>query len=78
MTKILCFNANEERIPFITEWSEKHNIQVDYVSEFLTLENVDMVKDYDGITVAQVGEFDFFAHLDRDTYRQFTIIFTLR
>lgn len=58
MTKILCFNANEERIPFITEWSEKHNIQVDYVSEFLTLENVDMVKDYDGITVAQVGEFD--------------------
>ena len=58
MIKILCFNANQERVPFIEEWSEKHQIQVDYISDTLTLETVDKVEGYDGITVAHVGPFD--------------------
>lgn len=58
MKKILCFNANEERIPFIKEWAQNNKVKVDYVSESLTLNNVDMVSSYDGITVAQVGDFD--------------------
>ncbi|CAM3726971.1 D-2-hydroxyacid dehydrogenase [Erysipelothrix urinaevulpis] len=58
MTKILCFNANEERIPFIEEWAATHKIKVDYVSEFLTLETVHMLEGYDGVTVAHVGDFD--------------------
>lgn len=58
MIKILCFNANQERVPFIEEWSKKHQIQVDYISDALTLETVDKVEGYDGITVAHVGPFD--------------------
>lgn len=58
MKKIICFNANEERIPFIKEWAKNHEVTVDYVEESLTLENIDSVEEYDGITVAVAGKFD--------------------
>lgn len=58
MIKILCFNANEERVPFIQQWAEKHQVHVDYTQEALTMETVEKVEGYDGITVAHVGDFD--------------------
>ncbi|URQ77072.1 D-2-hydroxyacid dehydrogenase [Erysipelothrix rhusiopathiae] len=58
MIKILCFNMNDERIPFAAAWAKEHDVVVDFCTESLTMENVDFVNGYDGITVAQVGAFD--------------------
>lgn len=58
MKKIICFNSDEERIPFIENWAKEHNVQVDTVSDFLTIDNVDLVSGYDGVTIAEIGKFD--------------------
>lgn len=58
MKKILSFNVNEERMPFIESWAKEHNVIVDCLPDYLTMENVDAVNGYDGITVAMVGQFD--------------------
>ncbi|MCF1684761.1 D-2-hydroxyacid dehydrogenase [Tetragenococcus halophilus] len=58
MTKIISFDVNEERMPFIKEWSKRNNVEVTTSSESLTLDNVDLVEGYDGVTIAQVGDFD--------------------
>lgn len=58
MQKIISFNVNEERMPFIESWAKNNNVQVDCYPDALTMDNVDLVNGYDGLTVAVVGEFD--------------------
>lgn len=58
MTKIISFNVNEERMPFIKEWSKRNDVEVATSSDSLTLDNIDLVDGYDGVTIAQVGNFD--------------------
>lgn len=72
MKKILCFNVNEERMPFITSWAKEHNVTVDCLPDYLTMDNVDKVEGYDAITVAHVGAFDsnLYAELQKRGIKQ--------
>ena len=58
MKKIINFNVNEERMPFVESWAKKNNVQVDCYPDFLTMDNVHLVEGYDGLTLAEVGTFD--------------------
>ncbi|MDH6363499.1 D-lactate dehydrogenase [Enterococcus sp. PF1-24] len=58
MKRILCFEVNEERLKFVSKWSEENGVQVDSVPYKLTLETVNEVEGYDGISVSEAGIFD--------------------
>ena len=58
MTKIICFDVNDEKRPFMEEWAKEHGITVDTYQEALSVDNVHLVEGYDGLTVAAVGEVD--------------------
>ncbi|KAA9233750.1 D-2-hydroxyacid dehydrogenase [Aerococcus mictus] len=56
--KILCFDIREEHKPFVKEWSNKNSIEVETVPYGLTLDTVSDVEGFDGITIAEPGQFD--------------------
>lgn len=58
MKSIKLFGVREEDIPFINEWSEKHQVKVDLDSDILSLETVDRVKGFDGVSLSQQIELD--------------------
>lgn len=58
MTRILCFEVNEERKVFIDEWSKLKNVHVDSVPYKLTMETVEEVRYYDGVSISEAGIFD--------------------
>ena len=58
MKSIKLFGVREEDIPFINEWSEKNQVLVDLDSDILSLETVDRVKDFDGVSLSQQIELD--------------------
>ncbi|MBO0451848.1 D-lactate dehydrogenase [Enterococcus sp. AZ007] len=43
---------------FVNEWVKKTGVQVDTVPYKLTLETVDMVRGYDGVSISEAGKFD--------------------
>lgn len=47
--KLIFMGANEQEIPFIIRWGERHQIAIEVVSENLSLENSYRTKGYDGI-----------------------------
>ena len=47
--KLIFMGANEQEIPFIIRWGERHQIAIEVVSENLSLENSHKTKGYDGI-----------------------------
>ena len=58
MKSIKLFGVREEDIPFINEWSEKNQVKVDLDSDILSLETVDRVKGFDGVSLSQQIELD--------------------
>ncbi|MBZ8173753.1 D-lactate dehydrogenase [Staphylococcus cohnii] len=58
MKSIKLFGVREEDIPFINEWSEKNHVKVDLDSDILSLETVDRVKGFDGVSLSQQIELD--------------------
>lgn len=58
MTRIVCFEVNEERKVFVDEWSSMTGIRVDTVPYKLTNETVNEVKGYDGVSISEAGIFD--------------------
>ena len=58
MKSIKLFGVREEDIPFINEWSEKNQVLVDLDSDILSLETVDRVKGFDGVSLSQQIELD--------------------
>ena len=53
--KILMFNTQPDEIEDFEAIADELNVQIDYINEALTLDNVDKTKDYDAITIQQHG-----------------------
>lgn len=58
MYKIKLFGIREEEIPMATAWADKHQIDLTYTSDELTMDNVHTLKGFDGVTIDQVSNFD--------------------
>ncbi|MBU3181413.1 D-2-hydroxyacid dehydrogenase [Clostridium psychrophilum] len=52
--KIIMFSAREEECIMSNEWGKKHGIEIKNVSEPLTMENINLVKGYDGLCLCQI------------------------
>lgn len=52
MTKIIAFNVRTSEEKLVEDWAKTHQVQVDIASEPLSLETVEQVKKYDGLTLA--------------------------
>ncbi|MGW9856366.1 D-lactate dehydrogenase [Staphylococcus hominis] len=53
MTKIKIMSVREEDIPYIEEWAEYNNVDVDLTKEMLTEETIETVKGFDGLSLSQ-------------------------
>ena len=49
MTKIKIMSVRDEDIPYIEEWAEQNNVEVELNKEILTEDNVDDVQGFDGV-----------------------------
>lgn len=58
MTSIKLFGVREEDIPFIKNWAESNQVEVDLDSDLLSAETVDRVKGFDGLSLSQQIELD--------------------
>ncbi len=47
--KLLYYNVSDDERPFIQKWSFVHQIPVKMVAEEISLQNVDLAADYDGV-----------------------------
>ena len=53
MTKIKIMSVRDEDIPYIEEWAEQNNVEVELNKEILTEDNVDDVQGFDGLSLSQ-------------------------
>ncbi|MFF5514353.1 D-lactate dehydrogenase [Staphylococcus capitis] len=53
MTKIKIMSVRDEDLPYIEEWSERNNIEVDLSREQLTEDNVETISGSDGLSLSQ-------------------------
>ncbi|NLK09510.1 MAG: lactate dehydrogenase, partial [Staphylococcus equorum] len=53
MTKIKLFGVREEDIPYIEAWATKYKVEVDLDKDLLTLDTVDRVEGFDGLSLSQ-------------------------
>ena len=58
MTKMIMFNVRDEELEMAKAWGEANDIELDIYSESLTLDNVERVKGYDGLSLGQTAPFD--------------------
>lgn len=58
MNKIIMYNVREEQKPFIKEWSENNDVEILTLPEGLTKESVSKAEGYEGVSIAEPGEFD--------------------
>lgn len=56
--KLKLFDVGNDEAPFVEKWANYNNIEVDYVRNSLTRENISEVFGYDGICVSHNGPFD--------------------
>ena len=49
--KIIFFKPHKLYIPYIKEWEEENDIKVDIINESLNEENIEKLKDYDGVVL---------------------------
>lgn len=54
--KIIMFSVREDEKEAVKEWEERNNISVTTVREDLSVENIDLVKGFDGLSVQQVTD----------------------
>lgn len=53
MKKFILFNVRDEEVDIAKTWGKKHNIELKILSESLTLDNIELVKGYDGLSTSQ-------------------------
>lgn len=58
MTKIKLFGVREEDVPYIESWANQHQVEVDLDAELLTVDTVDRVQGFDGVSLSQQIELD--------------------
>lgn len=54
--KIIMFSVREDEQDAVKEWEERNDISVTTVSEDLSVENIDLVEGFDGLSIQQVTE----------------------
>ena len=57
MTKIKIMSVRDEDIPYIEEWAEQNNVEVELNKEILTEDNVDDVQGFDGLSLSQQHQY---------------------
>lgn len=55
MYKIIMFNVREEEMDLAKKWAAAHDVEVELHSESLTLDNAELVKGFDGLSVTQTS-----------------------
>lgn len=58
MRKLLFFNPGKDRLPYIDARSRERGVGVDVIEESLSLENVDLLKDYDGLVAGGISPYE--------------------
>lgn len=58
MVSIKMFDVAPYEIDAIENWAAEHQVKVDYEREPLTLDNIESVKGYDGLSLSHNGPFD--------------------
>lgn len=58
MSKIIAFNVREEQEPYIHQWAKKRDVEVKTVPYGLSNDTIHEVKGFDGVSVAEPGNFD--------------------
>lgn len=53
MYKIIAFNVREEEVQLTLDWAKNHDVEIYFEDEQLSLDNVEKVKGFDGITTSQ-------------------------
>lgn len=53
MTKIIAYQVRDEELPIIEKWSKENNVEVKVADGQLTLDNIHLVKGFDGVTTSQ-------------------------
>ncbi|MBU5466228.1 D-2-hydroxyacid dehydrogenase [Virgibacillus sp. MSJ-26] len=58
MMKIMMFGVRDDERAAAKEWAEKNNVEVTFSTDILTLDTVEQLKGYDGVTTQQSIKFD--------------------
>ena len=58
MTKIMFFGTRAYEKDMALRWGKKNNIDVTTSKELLSVDTVDQLKDYDGVTTMQFGKLE--------------------
>lgn len=56
--KIIAFSVRNEERKYFKEWEQKNNIYIKLIDEDLSLENVNLIKNYDGLSTFQLKPYD--------------------
>ncbi len=52
--KIIAYDVRDDEIPYFNKWSQEHNVEIKLVKDYLTLNNVNLAQDFDGISSVQL------------------------
>ncbi|MBF7024924.1 D-2-hydroxyacid dehydrogenase [Staphylococcus kloosii] len=56
--KLKLFDVGNDEAPFVEKWADENNVEVDYVPDSLTRNNINEVSGYDGLCLSHNGPFD--------------------
>ena len=62
--KLIMFGAREDESTATSNWSEKHGVEIKKVMEPLSIDNINLVEGFDGVTMSQTIK------LDKSMYKQ--------
>lgn len=58
MTKIFMLGIREDEREHALAWARKHNVDITLSKDILTMENVEQLEGYDGVTISQTAKLD--------------------
>lgn len=58
MMKIMMFGVRDDERDAAKEWAAKNNVEITFSTDILTLDTVEQLKGYDGVTTQQTIKFD--------------------
>ncbi|CAM3638142.1 D-2-hydroxyacid dehydrogenase [Erysipelothrix urinaevulpis] len=53
MYKFIVFNVREEEVDLTLNWAKANNVEITFVDDQLTMDNIHMVKGFDGLSTSQ-------------------------
>ncbi len=58
MTKIMMFGVREDEKGLAREWAKENKVTLDFSEDILTMETIEQLEAYDGVTTQQTGKLD--------------------